>query len=193
MSLKECRVNNISVCDLGVDSDLAWDDNYCWRWRRWCLNYLGWLLTTNPNLESRFQFRLIAPSLALILRKVFAAIILWLVSMRDKLRGWRRAGFLIKSRHSLQICRRPQWSPFFFIRIHPGRAWHEKQTMLFARGQVILAFTKPCQPHSISPGNRKPGVFKPLCPLRNPLIPLQIQIIFDDNKNLSWQPIWPVE
>lgn len=29
----------------------------------------------------------IAPSLALILRRTFAAIILWLVSMRDKLRG----------------------------------------------------------------------------------------------------------
>lgn len=29
----------------------------------------------------------IAPSLALILRRMFAAIILWLVSMRDKLRG----------------------------------------------------------------------------------------------------------
>ena len=33
------------------------------------------------------QIAPIAPSLALILRKVFAAIILWLVSMRDKLRG----------------------------------------------------------------------------------------------------------
>lgn len=29
----------------------------------------------------------IAPSLALMLRKMLAAIILWLVSMRDKLRG----------------------------------------------------------------------------------------------------------